>query len=159
MPVLLSRLLRDWRILASDRTSLAIGIIIAACLVVAALYWSYTSLVTWSSSILEQTASEIAELNAGYETLKNPPRDPRGLYRNGERIGDVFEPDIDVPKGAVKFQKVNIDGELDRTTLFEFQDFIIIYKGCDMSEGIRRGDAALFTYYRARFLIVGKRVD
>lgn len=159
MPVLLSRLLRDWRILASDRTSLAIGIIIAACLVVAALYWSYTSLVTWSSSILEQTASEIAELNAGYKTLKKPPRDQRGLYRNGQRVGSVMKPDIDVSNGAVKFQEVNIDGELDRTTPFEFQDLIITYKSCDVSDGIREGDKVSFTYHNARFAIVGKLVD
>jgi hypothetical protein len=159
MPVWLSKLLQDWRILASDPWSLAIGVIIATGIVGAVLYWSYTSLVTWASFSFEQTTREFAELNAGYKTLKKPPRDPRGLYRNGKRIGVVVGPDIDAPNGAVAFQKINIDGELDRATPFEFQDLVITYKGCDVSDGIRRGDAAAFTYYNARFSIVGNRVD
>jgi hypothetical protein len=159
MPVWLSRQLQDWRILVSDPASLVIAIITGACIATAVLYWSYTSLVIWSSSFLEETASELTELNAGYKTLKKPLRDPRGLYRNGKRIGVVVGPDIDAPNGAVAFQKINIDGELDRATPFEFQDLVITYKGCDVSDGIRRGDAAAFTYYNARFSIVGNRVD
>jgi hypothetical protein len=163
MPVWLSRLMQDWRILASDPGSMATGVIIAAGIAAGFLYWSYASLVSWSP--LSQTASELAELQAGYKALHQPsleprpPRDPRGLYRNGQRIGVVVEPDINVPSGAVAFQKISIDGELDRATSLEFQDLIITYKGCDVSDGIRRGDEATFTYYNARFSIVGKRVD
>jgi len=159
MPVWLSRQLQDWRILVSDPASLVIAIITGACIATAVLYWSYTSLVIWSSSFLEETASELTELNAGYKTLKKPPRDPRGLYRNGGRIGGVVKPVIDLPNDAVAFQEVSIAGELDRATPFEFQDLVIKYKGCDVSDGIRRGDAAAFTYYNARFSIVGKHVD
>jgi hypothetical protein len=86
-------------------------------------------------------------------------RDPNGLYRDGQRIGSVLKPDVDVPKGDVKFNEVQIDGELDRTTPFEFQDHILAYKGCDVSEGIRKDDEVSFKYYNARFTIVGKRVD
>jgi hypothetical protein len=64
-----------------------------------------------------------------------------------------------MPNGAVEFQMVSIDGELDRVTPFEFQDLILNYRGCDASDGLRQGDAAKFTYYSARFSIVGKRVD
>ncbi len=159
MPVWLSRLMQDWRILAADPASLALGVIFATCIAAAVLYWSYNSLVTWSSSFLEETTSELTELHAGYKTLKKPPRDPRGLYRNGGRIGGVVKPVIDAPNGAVVFQEVSIAGELDRASPFEFQDLIISYKGCDASDGIRKGDAAAFTYYNARFSIVGKRVD
>jgi len=159
MPVWLSRLLQDWRILASDPVSLALGAVVAICIAAAALYWSYTSLVAWSSSFLEETATGLAELNSGYQTLKKPPRDPHGLYRNGERIGGVIKPGIDVPNGAVAFQEVSIIGELDHVTPFEFQDLIVTYKGCDASDGIRKGDAARFKYYNARFAIVGKRID
>jgi hypothetical protein len=159
MPVWLSKLLNDWRILASDRGSLALGVIIAIGIGVGALYWSYVSLVTWSSSILEDTTTEINELHARYQTLKNPPRDQSGLYRNGTRIGGVMKPAIDLSNQTVAFQKVSINGELDRTTPFEFQDLILTYKSCDTSDGIRKGDIASFTYYNARFLIVGKRVD
>jgi hypothetical protein len=157
MPAWVSRILQDWRFLASDPTSWAIGGIIATGVVAAVLYWSYTSVATWSSSILEDTAKELAELDARYQALKNPPRDPLGLYRNGKRIGAVVKPDVDVPNGAVAFQEANIDGELDRTTPFEFQDLVITYRGCDLSDGTRQGDAVRFTYYRARFVIVGKR--
>lgn len=159
MPVWLSNLLKDWRILVSDPGSLALGAIIAIGLAAAVLYWSYTSLVTWSSSFIEQTASEFAEIDARYKAFKKPSRDPRGLYRNGERIGVVEKPDINLPNGAVAFQKVSIDGELDRVTSFEFQDLIITYKSCDTSDGTRKGDTASFTYYNARFSIVGKRAD
>lgn len=158
MPVWLSRLLQDWRDLASDPVSVAGGVIIAAGIAAGVLYWSYTSLGSWTSSFLEDTSSGLAELHAGYKTLKKL-RDPNGLYRDGKRIGGVIKPDIDVPNGAVAFERVSIDGELDRATPFEFKEFILNYKGCDMSDGIRRGDAARFTYYNARFSIVGKRVD
>jgi hypothetical protein len=163
MPVWVTRLFQDLRILASDRGSLAIGVIIVAGVTAAFLYWSYTSLLSWST--FSQTASELAELHASYNALHEPsrdpqtPRDPGGLYRNGQRIGVAVEPKVDLPSHAVAFQKISIDGELDHATPFEFQDLIIAYKACDVSDGIRRGDEAKFTYYNVRFSIVGKRVD
>jgi hypothetical protein len=154
MPVWLSKLLQDWRILASDRGSLAIGIILAILIGAAALYWTFTSVVNSSSEFLREAVNDLGEINLGYKTLKKPLRDPNGLYRDGQRIGGVVEPDIDVPNGAVVFQMASIDGKLDRDTLFEFQDLILNYKGCDASEGLRKGDAMKFTYYRPRFSIV-----
>ena len=157
MPVWFSKQLQEWRILASDRVTLAMGGVIAAAMAIGLLYWSYISFAAWSASILKDTAKELAELDARYGTLKNPPRDSSGLYRDGKRIGGVVKPDIDVPNGEVAFQEVSIVGELDRVTPVEFQDFILSFRGCDLSDGIRQGDIVRFTYYRARFAIVGRR--
>jgi hypothetical protein len=144
MSVWLSKLLQDWRILASDPVSITGGAIIAIGIVAGILYWSYASLGSWTSSFLDDTSSGLTELHAGYKTLKKPLRDPNALYRDGQRIGAVLKPDVDVPKGDVKFQDVKTDGELDRTTPFEFQDLILTYKGCDVSERIRKGDEVSF---------------
>jgi hypothetical protein len=159
MPVWLSKLVQDWRILASDRGSLAIAIVLAILIGAAALYWTFTAAVSSSSVFLRDAVKELGELNVGYKALKKPLRDPNGLYRDGQRIGGVAKPDVNVPNGAVAFQMVSIDGELDRVSQFEFQDLILNYRGCDRSDGLRQGDAAKFTYYNARFSIVGKRVD
>ena len=159
MPVWLSKLLQDWRVIASDPGSLAIGAILAIGIVAAALYWTFTSVVSSSSLFLKEAVNELAELHSGYKAIKKLERDPNGLYRDGQRIGAVLKPDVDVPKGDVKFEDVKADGELDRTTPFEFQDLILTYKGCDVSERIRKGDEVSFRYYNARFSIVGKRVD
>jgi hypothetical protein len=159
MPVWLSRLLQDWRVLASDRGSLVIAIILAILIGAAALYWTFAFAISSSSVFLRDAVKELGELNVGYKALKKEVRDPNGLYRDGKRIGGVAKPDIDVPNGAVVFQMVSIDGELSRVTPFEFQNLILNYRGCDGSEGLRQGDAAKFTYYNARFSIVGKRAD
>jgi hypothetical protein len=159
MPVWLSRLLQDWRVLATDAWSLVIAVTLAVLIGAAALYWTLTSAVSSSSEFFREAVKELGELQVGYKALKKEVRDPNGLYRDGKRIGGVVKPDIDVPNGAVAFQMVSIDGELDRVTQFEFQDLILNYRGCDASDGLRQGDAAKFTYYRARFSIVGKRVD
>ena len=159
MPVWLSKLLQDWRILASDRGSLVIAIILAILIGAGALYWTLTSVVSSSSAFLREAVKELGDLNVGYQAIKKQVRDPNGLYRDGKRIGGVVKPDIDVPNGAVAFEMVGIDGELDRVTPFEFQDLILNYRGCDASDGLRQGDAVKFTYYKARFSIVGKRVD
>jgi len=159
MPVWLSKLIQDWRVLASDRGSLAIAIILAILIGAAALYWTLTSAISSSSVFLREAVKELGELNVGYKALKKLLRDWNGLYRDGKRIGGVVKPDINMPNGAVEFQMVSIDGELDRVTPFEFQDLILNYRGCDASDGLRQGDAAKFTYYSARFSIVGKRVD
>lgn len=159
MPVWLSRLLQDWRVLASDRGSLVIAIILAILIGAAALYWSFTSVVSSSSVFLQEAVKELGELNVGYKALKKQVRDPNGLYRDGKRIGGVAKPEIDEPNSAVVFQMVSINGELDRVAPFEYQDLILHYRGCDESDGLRQGDAVKFTYYNARFSIVGKRVD
>jgi hypothetical protein len=159
MPVWLSRLLQDWRVIASDPESLAIAVTLAVLIGAAALYWTFASVVSSSSLFLKEAVNELGELNVGYKTLKKPVRDPNGLYREGQRIGSVLKPDVDVPKGDVKFQDVKTNGELDRTTPFEFQDLILTYKGCDVSERIRKGDDVSFRYSNARFAIAGKRVD
>ena len=159
MPVWLSKLLQDWRVIASDPGSLVIAVTLVVLIGAAALYWTFTSVVSSSSSFLKEAVSELGQLNVGYKTLKKPVRDPHGLYRDGQRIGSVLKPDLDLPKGDVKFEDVKTNGELDRTTPFEFQDLILTYKGCDVSERIRKGDGVSFRYSNARFAIVGKRVD
>jgi hypothetical protein len=159
MPVWLSKLLQDWRVIASDPGSLVIAVTVVVLIGAAAMYWTLTSVVSSSSDFLREAVDELGELNVGYKALKKTMRDPNGIYRDRQRIGAVLRPDVDVPKGDVKFGEVKIDGELDRTTPFEFQDFILNYKGCDVSERIRKGDEVSFRYYNARFAIVGKRAD
>jgi hypothetical protein len=151
--------MQDWRVIASDRGSLAIAIILAILIGAGALYWAFTAAVSSSSSFLKEAVGELGQLKVGYKALKKPVRDPNGLYRDGQRIGAVLRPDIDVPNGDVKFEEVQIDGKLDRTTPFEFQDHILTYKGCDVSEGIHKDDEVSFRYHNARFSIVGKRAD
>jgi len=138
---------------------MAIGAVLAVAIGAAALYWTYTSLLSWSSLFFEEATNDLTELHSGYKAVKKSVRDPNGLYRDNQRIGAVVNPDVDVPRGDVKFDDVRADGELDRTTSFEFQDLILTYKGCDVSERIRKGDQVSFRYRNARFAIVGKRVD
>jgi hypothetical protein len=159
MPNWLSKILQDWRVIATDPGSLVIAATLVVLIGAVALYWTLTSVVSSSSLFLKEAVSELGHLKAGYKTLKKAVRDPNGFYRDGQRIGSVLKPDVDVPKGDVKFGEVRIDGELDRTTPFEFQDHILAYKGCDVSERIHKDDEVSFKYYNARFAIVGKRVD
>ena len=84
MPVWLSKLLQDWRVLASDRGSLVIAIILAILIGAAALYWTFTSVVSSSSLFLKEAVSDLSQLNVGYKALKKPLRDPNGLYRDGQ---------------------------------------------------------------------------
>jgi hypothetical protein len=159
MQVWLSKLLQDWRVIASDRGSLVIAATVVVLIGAAALYWTFTSVVSSSSLFLKEAINELGEVNVGYKALKKAVRDANGLYRDGQRIGAALQPDVDIPNGTVKFVDVKIDGELDRTTQFEFQDLILTYKGCDVSERIRKGDDVSSRYSNARFAIVGKRVD
>jgi hypothetical protein len=157
LPVWLNRLWQDWRILAHDPVSVVMGILIAIGISIGLIYWSYTSLVAWWADQVRLTASELADLQTNYNQLKTPPRDENGVYLDGKLIGLTTGAEIDQTTQSVAFEKVSVKGKLDRDTLVEFRDLILDYRGCDMSDGTSRGEETSYTYYNARFSIVGKR--
>ena len=178
MPDWISKILQEWAVISAAPVSFFGTLFLLGLAVWGVIAFSYSNTLSSKNATIEllngrlaayqdklkgaspeQAAGELATLRSELQAIKNPPRDPNGVYQRNRQIGAASGVQIDTNTNIATFQVVTVGGEIDQATNVEFRNLILAFIRSDTINSASQGLARTTTYGNARFNIVGRRSD